>query len=222
MIYEFEGKNEKEAIDNAVKSLGIEREEIDVEILENKKGFLFGSGNVKIRVHINDDIEINNEKSKQEESESETEQSIKNYLKGLLDKMGIAGSVSIAGKENNRIIFNIDSDDSGILIGKKGKTLDSIQLLLNIYSGRLSDDSPRVMVDTEDYRRRRESNIIHLAKRTADQVKKSRRSVLLQAMNPFERRLVHTALNNQRNIETISEGDGLYKKIRVFYKESTM
>jgi spoIIIJ-associated protein len=220
MIYEFEGKNENEAIDNAVKSLGLERDEIDVEILENKKGFLFGGSNVKIRVHINDDAEIENENTYKDESEAE--KNIKGYLKGLLDKMGINGNISIAGRENNRIILNIDSDDSGILIGKKGKTLDSIQLLLNIFSGRISEDSPRVMIDTEDYRRRRESNIIHLAKKTADQVKKSRRSVLLQAMNPFERRLVHTALNNQKNIETISEGDGLYKKIRVFYKETTM
>lgn len=220
MVYEFEGKSEKEAIDNAINSLGIERDEIDVEILENKKGFLFGNSNVKIRIHINDDRSSNN--IVPVESDNEVDKSIQDYLKGLLDKMGILGNISVAGKENNRIIFNIDSDDSGILIGKKGKTLDSIQLLLNIYAGRLSEDSPRVMIDTEDYRRRRESNIIHMAKRTADQVKRSRRSVLLQAMNPFERRLVHTALNNQKNIETISEGDGLYKKIRIFYKESTM
>ncbi len=218
MIYEFEGKNEKEAIDNAIKSLDIKRDEIDVEILENKKGFLFGSGNVKIRVFISDDTNTNNVSL---EDANEEETSIKNYLTELLRMMGIQGNVSIASRENNRIVLNIDTDDSGILIGKKGKTLDSIQLLLNIYSGRIGDNSPRVMVDTEDYRRRRENNIVHLARRTADQVKKSRRSVLLQAMNPFERRLVHTALNSQRNIETISEGDGLYKKIRVFYKETT-
>ena len=220
MTYEFEGKNEKEAIDNAIKSLGIERDEIDIEILENKKGFLFGNSNVKIRVHINDGTQMENVAVTEELNDIESK--IRDYLKGLLDKMGIMGNISISGRENNRIILNIDSDDSGILIGKKGKTLDSIQLLLNIFSGRQGDESPRVMVDTEDYRRRRENNIVHLAKRTADQVKKSRRSVLLQAMNPFERRLVHTALNNQKNIETISEGDGLYKKIRVFYKESTM
>ena len=219
MIYEFEGKNEKDAIDSAISSLGITRDEIDVEILESKKGFLFG-GNVKIRVHMNDKIKVSNNVSSEDASESE--EKIKNHLIELLKRMDIKSNVLISSRANNRVVFNIESEDTGILIGKKGKTLDSIQLLLNIYAGRVGDDLPRVMVDAEDYRRRRENNIVHLARKTADQVKKSRRSILLQAMNPFERRLVHTALNNQKNIETISEGDGLYKKIRVFYKESIL
>ncbi|HUV08372.1 MAG TPA: R3H domain-containing nucleic acid-binding protein, partial [Spirochaetia bacterium] len=77
----------------------------------------------------------------------------------------------------------------------------------------------RVTVDAEDYRKRRERQLVRFANKVAEQVRRSRGSKLLEAMNPFERRLIHTTLNKQQNIETISEGEGLYKKIRVFYKE---
>ena len=133
--------------------------------------------------------------------------------------MGIQGQVAISHREEDRIVFDIQSENTGVIIGRQGKTLDAFQLLMNIYAGRLDRNRIRVVVDAEDYRARRERQIVRIANRAAEQVKRSRGSRLLEPMNPFERRLVHTALSPMRNIETISEGDGLYKKIRVFYKE---
>ncbi len=92
--------------------------------------------------------------------------------------------------------------------------------MLNVYTGRL-DNSVRVIVDAENYRNRHEENIIRQAAKVADQVKKSKRSKLLEPMNPFERRLVHTTLNDDADVETKSEGEGLYRQVRIFYKGSS-
>ena len=100
----------------------------------------------------------------------------------------------------------------------KGKNLDALQLLLNVYAGKLGHESTRVILDTENYRIRREESLVRLAYTTADKVRSSKNSILLEPMNPFERRLIHTTLNDIPDIETKSEGDGLYKQVRVFYK----
>ena len=213
MIQEFEGKTEKEAIDNAITSLGLNRDEIDVEILENKKGFLFSGGKVKIRVHISEEEEA------ALEPEDEVERKLLDYLSGILEKMGFQAQVFLNLREENRIGFEIESENTAVIIGRQGSTLDAFQLLMNIYAGRISRDQIRVVVDAEDYRGRRERQLVRIATRAADQVRKSKGSRLLDAMNPFERRLIHTTVSPMKNIETISEGDGLYKKIRVFYKE---
>jgi len=214
MIKEFEGKTEKEAIDNAVKALNINAEEFDVEIVETGKKSLFKKSTVKIRVHIEDDPE--------EEiiPRNEFEEKAAAFLEKLIEKMGFPGRVDVMFREENKLGLTIVSDHSGILIGKKGKNLDAIQLLLNVYTGRL-DNSVRVIVDAENYRNRHEENIIRQASRMAEQVKKSRRSKLLEPMNPFERRLVHTALNDDKDIETKSEGEGLYRQVRILYKGSS-
>ena len=217
MIHEFEGKTEKEAIDNAIESLGLDREEIDEEILESKKkGFLFGGGKVKIRVHIGDEREDQREILN---PENEVEEKLLEFLIKVIAKMGFEADVSLQSRENGRLFFDIRSDNTAVIIGRQGKTLDALQLLINIHAGRISDDRVRVTVDAEDYRKRRERQLVRFANKVAEQVRRSRGSKLLEAMNPFERRLIHTTLNKQQNIETISEGEGLYKKIRVFYKE---
>lgn len=214
MIKEFEGKTEKEAIDNAVKALNINAEEFDVEIVETGKKSLFKKSTVKIRVHIEDDLE--------EEiiPGNEFEEKAAAFLEKLIEKMGFPGRVEIFFREENKLGLTIVSDHSGILIGKKGKNLDALQLLLNVYTGRLNN-SIRVIVDAENYRNRHEENIIRQASRIAEQVKKTKRSKLLEPMNPFERRLVHTALNEDKDVETKSEGEGLYRQVRILYKGSS-
>ena len=104
------------------------------------------------------------------------------------------------------------------MIGRKGKTLDALQLLANVYAGRLDNPDTKIVLDTENYRIRREESLVRLAYTTADRVRTSRSSVLLEPMNPFERRLIHTTLNDIGDIETKSEGEGLYKQVRVLYK----
>ena len=93
-----------------------------------------------------------------------------------------------------------------------------MQLLANIYAGRLGSEDIKVILDSENYRIRREESLVRLAYTTADKVRMNRNSVLLEPMNPFERRLIHTTLNEIGDVETKSEGDGLYKQVRVFYK----
>ena len=217
MVHEFEGKTEKEAIDNAIESLGLNPDEIDVEIIENKKkGFLWGGGKVKIRVHLGEYID---EPSEPLAPESEEEIKINEFLSDVIKYMGFNASVLMTFREEERIGFEIQSENSAVIIGRQGKTLDAFQLLVNVFAGRVSDRRIKVVVDAENYRQRRERHLIRFAHNVAEQVRRSKGSQLLDAMNPFERRLIHTTLNSKENIETISEGEGLYKKIRVFYRE---
>ena len=87
-------------------------------------------------------------------------------------------------------------------------------------AGRMSNDSRRITINTEDYRSRRESSLVRFAQSAAEQVRRTGQPRLLEAMNPFERRLVHTALGDSKDVETVSEGDGLYKRIRIYYRSS--
>ncbi|MBR4376633.1 MAG: protein jag [Spirochaetia bacterium] len=240
MDMEFEGKTEKEAIDKAIEALGLERDEFDVEILENNKPGLFHKGNVKIRVHINAQNEEQEETAEPEssldedvvaenavelESSSEPlepvsvfEDKILDFVEDLIGKMDYPGTAYICYRNENKIRIMIESEHSGILIGKKGKNLDAIQLLVNVYAGKLKEEPPRIIIDVEKYRERRESNLVKLALRTAEQVRRTKRSKLLEPMNPFERRIIHTALNDMEDIATKSDGEGLLKQVRVIYR----
>ena len=237
---EFEGKTEKEAIDKAVEALGLERDEFDVEILENNKPGLFHKGSVKIRVHINahndgqDDLPADEEDDAAEEAPAESsvemetserlepegdfEIKLLNFVEDLIEKMDYPGSAYVCFRNENKIRIMIESEHSGILIGKKGKNLDAIQLLVNVYAGKLMEDPKRIIIDVEKYRERRESNLVKLALRTAEQVRRTKRSKLLEPMNPFERRIIHTALNDMEDIATKSDGEGLLKQVRVIYR----
>ena len=239
---EFEGKTEKEAIDKAVEALGLERDEFDVEILENNKPGLFHKGNVKIRVHINaqnDEAEeaadaaaadepldqdvlaenaVELESSEPLEPVSVFEDKLLDFVEDLIGKMDYPGTAYICYRNENKIRIMIESEHSGILIGKKGKNLDAIQLLVNVYAGKLMEEPPRIIIDVEKYRERRESNLVKLALRTAEQVRRTKRSKLLEPMNPFERRIIHTALNDMEDIATKSDGEGLLKQVRVIYR----
>ncbi len=216
MIREFEGKTEKDAIEKAIIELGLNRDQFDVEILETeRKGFIFKKSMVKINVHYN------NDNSKKEVND--LEKNIITFTREIIKKMGYNGKVSIIEKSENRLMLDIVTDDSAIIIGKRGKNLDAIQLLVNVYTGKFIDkneSSLRVILDVENYRIRREDNIIRSALKTADIVCNTKSSRLLEPLNPFERRLVHSALNEVNDVITQSEGEGIFKRIRVIYKGS--
>jgi spoIIIJ-associated protein len=223
MVREFEGKNEKEAIDKAIEELGLDRNEIDFEIVEAKRpGILFRGGKVKIRVHMGDEQE--EESMAQLETDgvpapkTEFEQKVVDFTRDLLAKMGFQAQVSVNRREEKRLGLDIEAENSGLLIGRQGKTLEALQFIVNLAAGRIGGDSMRIVLDTQDYRSRRERSLIRMANQIAEQVRRSRESRLLEAMNPFERRLVHTALATHGDIETVSEGEGLYKRIRVIYR----
>ena len=142
------------------------------------------------------------------------------FIEGMIERMGYPGSAAMSGQEGSKIIFELTSESSSILIGKKGKNLDALQLLANVYLNRIAgDDAPwRVVLDTEGYRARREESLIRMAHRVADEAARTRSSRLLEPMNPFERRLIHTAINERDDVVTKSEGDGLYKRVRIIAK----
>jgi len=217
-VKEFEGKNEEEAINKAIESLGLNRDDIDVEIVEAKKSsFLFGGGKVKIRVHLEEERE---ESTGSLEPAGDFENQIIEFIEGLIRRIGISAHVQISFREDNKIGIDIDSQDSGILIGKRGQTLEALQTIANVAAGRIQDGHPRIIVDSQNYRSRRERNLVRLAYQTAEEVRRTRDSKLLEAMNPFERRLIHTALSEERDVETSSEGEGLFKRVRVYYRGS--
>jgi spoIIIJ-associated protein len=232
MIYEFEGRTEKEAIDKAAADLGIEKDEFDVEILETQRSGLFKKGYVKIQVHTDDGFKPKSEPKPHSAfsgrkhssgreapgSTNELEEGLISFLEGIIERMGYTGKVSVAYREENKVGLKIDSESSSILIGKKGKNLDALQLLANLYAGRLGRDDIRVILDSENYRVRREESLVRLAYNVADRVRESKTSILLEPMNPFDRRLIHTTLNDIADVETKSEGEGLYKQVRVYYR----
>jgi len=325
-VQEFEGKNEEEAISKAIEALGLDREEIDVEIVEARKSaFLFGGGKVRIRVHLDEerggpwsteshaeaqvpgDDEVQpwqaeldqdgypdkqpadyrhpdawdrppgrSRRARREpggqggrptgqrsrrgsqssgarrasgsrsgrgpashldadrygreelqaraavslEPENEFERKILEFLRGLLEHVGIAAEIRIVFREDRKLGLDVDSPDSGILIGKRGQTLEAIQTVANVVASRFKNGNLRVIVDSQNYRLRRERSLVRMAQQTAEEVRRTRQSRLLEAMNPFERRLIHTTLSEEPDIETASEGEGLYKRVRVRYRSS--
>lgn len=230
MTYEFEGKTEKEAIEIAANELGLQRDQFDVEILESQKKTLFKNGYVKICVHTLDDAQPStlsesgssfsaaNKVATNPVPQGEFEEKMVNFVKTLIEKMGYEAKVEVVFREEKKLGIKLESENSSILIGRKGKNLDALQLLANIYAGRLGHEEIRIILDTENYRIRREESLVRLAYTTADKVHQTHKSILLEPMNPFERRLIHTTLNDIPDIDTKSEGDGLYKQVRVIYK----
>jgi spoIIIJ-associated protein len=244
MVYEFEGRTEKEAIDRAAEELGLKKDDFDVEILEAHRQGLFRKGYVKIQVHTDkpaadlprpaegrkDDggrrrKEADSPKEQHSqavfgdpEPKNDFERKMIDFVAGLIERMGYGGEVSILFREDHKIGLKVDSEYSSILIGKKGKNLDALQLLANIYAGRQGREDLRVILDSENYRIRREESLVRLAYDVADRVRKNRGSILLEPMNPFDRRLIHTTLNDIADVETKSEGEGLYKQVRVYYR----
>lgn len=224
MFCDFEGKTEEEARAKAIEELGLEDGNFDVEILENSRKGLFKKAYVKIRVYYGDEEAIDSEdeddsvavkkENKPSNIDKDVEDKVIAFVDTLIQKMGYEGKTEVDFRNDNKLGLNIDSVDSSILIGRKGKNLDAIQLIANVYAGNL-DPSIKVVVDSENYRMRHEENIVRNAYRVAEQVKRSGKSKLLDPMNPFERRLVHTALNDFDGVDTKSEGEGLLKQVRI-------
>jgi spoIIIJ-associated protein len=236
MTYEFEGKTEKEAIELAAAELGLEKDQFDVEILEAQKNSIFKKGYVKICVHTDDSVKCPASRMEHIDPEfdgsvpkgknlfqdplpkDEFEKSMIDFVASMIRKMGYDVTVEIMSREEKKIGLRLVSRSSSILIGRKGKNLDAIQLLANVYAGRIGHEDTRIILDSENYRIRREETLVRLAYTTADRVRTTRGSMLLEPMNPFERRLIHTTLNDIGDVDTKSEGEGLYKQVRVFYK----
>ncbi len=244
MVKEYEGKSEQEAIQLAMEDLGVGREALDVEVLQDQSG-LFGLGKkVQIRVYVSDrfgeaptrevlahrehpEAASNNGTAQSPptsgpalDPETDAEHGLLDFLTRVTEKMGHPSAPVIAYRDEDKLGIRLDGPHSAMIIGRKGKNIDALQVLANVVVNRLGEDGLRVVLDAENYRMRREESLIRLAEKVGDQVMRSRGSRLLEPMNPFERRLIHTTLNDVQGVSTRSEGEGLYKQVRVFWAGS--
>lgn len=202
---EFTGKTVDDAITEALIALETTSDKIEYEVIEEGGGGLFGmfSKDAKIKAR----------------KKASDEDILKDFLSGVLEKMEIDAVPIIEIDEEVKCInINIDGADTGDLIGKRGQTLDAVQYLASIVANKGKDDYYRVKLDTRNYRERRQKTLENLAKNVASKVKKTRRKVVLEPMNPYERRIIHSYLQNDRFIETKSQGEEPNRKVVVYYK----
>lgn len=144
----------------------------------------------------------------------------KDFLKDVFAAMNMVVAVDVKYDEDNKNLdVDLSGDEMGILIGKRGQTLDSIQYLLSLVVNKESEEYIRVKVDTEDYRKRRKETLENLAKNIAYKVKRTKRPVSLEPMNPYERRVIHSALQNDKYVTTHSEGDEPFRRVVVTLKK---
>lgn len=203
---EISAKNVDDAITQATVQLGITSDQLEYEVLDKgSTGFLgIGSKNAVIKARKKFSIDEN----------------VVEFLSSIFDAMKMEVEILVAVNEEEHIIeVELKGDDMGILIGKRGQTLDSLQYLTNLAINKHSDEYYKVKIDTEDYRKRRKETLENLAKNIAYKVKRTKRPVSLEQMNPFERRIIHSALQNDRYVTTHSEGDEPYRHVVVTLKK---
>lgn len=202
---EFTGKTVDDAITEALIALETTSDKIEYEVIEEGGGGLFGMFSKEAKI-----------KARKKASDEDL---LKAFLTGLLEKMEIeAEPVIEIDEEGKNIYVNIDGEDTKDLIGKRGQTLDAVQYLASIVANKGKEDYYRVKLDTKNYRERRQKTLENLARNVASKVKKTRRKVVLEPMNPYERRIIHSYLQNDRFIETKSQGEEPNRKVVVYYK----
>ena len=204
---EFKAKTVEEAISVASIELGVASTDLEIEVVDDgSKGFLgIGSKPAIIKV-------------KKKESFLDD---IQEYLDNLFRAMDIEAKVTIDyDEEMSTMDIDVAGPDMGILIGKRGQTLDALQYLISLFVNKKSESYIRVKLDTEDYRRRRKETLENLARGIAFKVKKTRKPVVLEPMNPYERRIIHASLQGNRYVETVSEGEEPYRHVVVKLKRN--
>ena len=153
------------------------------------------------------------------EVQPQTVEAVKTFLADTMKAMNMEVEIEISIDEDGALCADLRGEHMGILIGKRGQTLDSLQYLTNLAINKHSDEYYKVKIDTEDYRKRRKETLENLAKNIAYKVKRTKRPVSLEPMNPFERRIIHSALQNDRYVTTHSEGDEPYRHVVVTLKK---
>lgn len=199
---EFSAKTVDEALTEALIKLEATSDQIEYEVIEKETSGLLGlfSKPARIRVCKKEDVQ----------------EIVKNFLKDLFEKMNIEVEVVMNYNEEESVInIELKGAEMGLLIGKRGQTLDSIQYLTSLVANKNREDYVKIKMDTENYRERRKETIENLAKNIASKVKKTRRPAYLEPMNPYERRLIHAALQNDKYVETYSEGEEPFRKVVV-------
>ena len=205
-IYGSISKNSNDAITEACQKLLVTSDKLDyIVIEEGSSGFLgIGSKPAIIKAKV----------------KSSVKDKAKDFLDSVFEAMNLIVAVHIKYDElDNYMDIDLSGDEMGVLIGKRGQTLDSLQYLVSLVVNKESESYIRVKVDTENYRQRRKETLENLAKNIAYKVKRTKRSVSLEPMNPYERRIIHSALQNDKYVMTHSEGEEPFRRVVVTLKK---
>ncbi|OPX39125.1 MAG: hypothetical protein B1H12_00575 [Desulfobacteraceae bacterium 4484_190.2] len=209
--FEFEGKTTEEAIENACRQLKLTKDEIDVEVIEPGSAGIFGLvGGRKAKVKVTTTGE------EPEPAEETNGVAIaKDALENILTLIPMEGTTVSAAQNDGIIALNIEGDTSGLLIGRKGRTLDALQFIVNKIVNKALEKRTQVVVDSENYRQRRRESLIQMALRMGEKAKNIGKPVVTNLLNPHDRRIVHMALRDDESLDTKSRGDGILKKILI-------
>jgi spoIIIJ-associated protein len=202
---EVSAKTYDEAVTDALVQLGATSDQVEIEVIDKGSSGFLGIGAKPVKIKVSKKI------------------TVEGYLNQLLSDIFSAMHMEVeifiqVNEENHNIEIDLKGDEMGILIGKRGQTLDSLQLLLNNAVHKQFDTYYKVKLDTENYRIRRKETLENLAKNIAYKVKRTKSPVVLEPMNPFERRVIHSALQNDRYVVTHSEGEDPFRHVVVSLK----
>ena len=201
---QFSGKTVEDAVNSALKETGVSSaDELEIEVIEKgSKGFLgFGQKDAVIKASV----KFNPEKAARE------------FLREMFVAMGIIVNIETSLKEK-QLMINLSGSDMGMLIGKRGQTLDAIQYLVNLVVNNGNAPYISITLDTENYRQRRKETLEALAHNLARKVKQTGKKIVLEPMNPYERRIIHAALQNNRYVTTYSEGEEPFRNVVIALK----
>lgn len=197
-------KTVQEAISLALNELMVDESQVNIEILEEGNKGIFGLiGNKMARVKVTL-LESSGDKAR-------------DFILGVLEKMNIIADVEMVEDEDS-LQLKIVGKDVGIIIGRRGETLDSLQYLTSLVVNKGEEGYKRVVIDIENYRQKREETLIKLADRLAEKVIRYKKPVTLEPMNPYERRIIHSSLQNNRYVETYSTGEEPNRKVVIALK----
>ena len=244
---EKSGKTEDEALAAALKELGLERDDVSVEIVERAKSGFLGIGAspavIRVEYEVPDEPEMKAETKPEPVRETKapkTERAPKaaeapaepaaprytegvkaeteSFLRGLLERMGVKAEITISDRDNGGLLVELSGPGMGAVIGRRGETLDAIQHLTNYAVNRGSEKRCHISVDAESYRAKREESLVRLAEKMAAKVVKYKRSMALEPMNSYERHVIHTALQNYEGVSTSSTGTEPNRRVVVSYE----
>lgn len=228
---EKSGRTEDDAISAALKELGLDRDDVSVEIIERAKSGFFGIGAspavIRVSYEVPDPVvepvKVVEEKPVESAApaapidEPEQYAAVRAFISGLLERMGVKAELELTARDNGGINVNISGQGMGTIIGRRGETLDAIQHLTNYAISRGSDTHTHISVDAENYRAKREESLTRLAEKMAEKAIKYKRSMALEPMNSYERHVIHTALQNYEGVTTSSTGVEPNRRVVVSY-----
>ncbi|MFZ0449449.1 MAG: RNA-binding cell elongation regulator Jag/EloR [Desulfatiglandaceae bacterium] len=216
--YEFEGKTTNEAIEAACEGLKVSEDKMSIEILEPGSAGIFGLvGGRKARIKVSLISEERAEEAGPEKPDENDLTVAKETLEKLLGLIPIEATVTSA-QQNGKITLSIEGDSSGLLIGRRGRTLDALQYIVNKIVNKALEKHLQVIVDSESYRQRRSETLTEMAMKMGEKAKKMKKPVSTNLLNPHDRRIVHLTLRDDKEVDTRSRGEGILKKVVIIPK----